>query len=150
MIGNYHKLPVKWLKNSHQKNKKILEIGNVAYYIAKSLIINLFSLRNRMQKKKRPETPGEILNEDFLKPLKITQEQLANRLGITRVRLNEVLLGKRSITIDTAIRLSRFFNTTVEFWIGMQAEVDMWDAMNINQKEYEKIIPLKSVIKEDK
>ncbi|MCU0821340.1 MAG: HigA family addiction module antitoxin [Spirochaetes bacterium] len=103
-----------------------------------------------MQKKQRPKTPGETLNEVFLKPLGITQEQLANRLGVTRVRLNEVLLGKRSITIDTAIRLARFFNTTVEFWIGMQVEVDMWDAMNLNQKEYEKIIPLKNTNNENK
>lgn len=103
-----------------------------------------------MLKEQRPKTPGETLNEDFLKPLGITQEQLANRLGITRVRLNEVLLGKRSITMDTAIRLARFFNTTVEFWIGMQVEVDMWDAMNVNRKEYEKIIPLKTITDKEK
>ncbi len=95
-----------------------------------------------MQKKQRPKTPGEILNEDFLKPLGITQQELADRLGITRVRLNEVLLGKRSITMDTAIRLARFFNNTVEFWIGLQIDVDMWDSIALNGKDYEKIIPL--------
>ena len=94
--------------------------------------------------KKRPKTPGEILNDEYLKPLGITQQQLAERLGITRVRLNEVLLGKRSISMDTAIRLARFFKTTVDFWIGLQSGIDQWDAMKNNQKEYDKITPLGS------
>jgi antitoxin HigA-1 len=72
-----------------------------------------------VQNNRRPKTPGEVLNEDYLQPMGITQQELSERLGITRVRLNEVLLGKRSITIDTALRLARFFNTKVEFWIGL-------------------------------
>lgn len=95
-----------------------------------------------MTNKTRPKTPGEILNEEYLKPLGITQLQLAERLGVTRVRLNEVLLGKRSLTIDTAIRLARFFNTPVEYWVGLQTVVDLWDALKSNQKEYDRIIPL--------
>lgn len=78
-----------------------------------------------MLNKQRPKIPGETLNEDFLKPPGITQELLANRPVITRVCLNEVLPGKRSITIDTALRLARFYNTTFEFWIGMQVGVYM-------------------------
>lgn len=90
----------------------------------------------------RPQTPGELLNNKYLKPLGITQQQLADRLGITRVRLNEVLLGKRSISMDTAIRLSCFFDTTAEYWIERQVQVDKWDALKANLAEYKKITPL--------
>jgi len=93
----------------------------------------------------RPATPGEILNEKFLKPLGVTQQELAERLGITRVRLNEVLLGKRSISVDTAIRLARFFGTTVEYWLKMQNDVLLWEAQRNNEEEYRKIIPLKEL-----
>lgn len=91
----------------------------------------------------RPKHPGEILKAEYLDPMGITQQELADDLKITRVRINEVLLGKRAITTDTAIRLARFFDTTVNFWLGMQTELDLWDAINSNEKEYKKITPLK-------
>ncbi len=58
----------------------------------------------------------------------MTQQELADMLDITRVRINEVLLGKRAITPDTAIRLARLFDTTVKFWLGMQNGLDLWKA----------------------
>ena len=69
---------------------------------------------------RRPTHPGEILRYEFLEPLKLTQQQLADAIGVTRVRINEIILGKRSVTADTAFRLSKFFNTTPEFWINLQ------------------------------
>lgn len=95
-----------------------------------------------MPETERPKTPGEILSEQYLKPMGITQQELADRLRITRVRLNEVLLCKRSITIDTAIRLARLFNTTAEYWMKLQFEYDLWDTLNRNQEEYNKILPV--------
>jgi antitoxin HigA-1 len=94
-------------------------------------------------KEPRPRHPGDVLKAEYLDPLGITQQELADYLGITRVRINEVLLGKRAISTDTAIRLARFFNTSVHYWLGMQTELDLWDARNNNEEEYLKITPLK-------
>lgn len=96
---------------------------------------------------KRPCNPGEILKKKYLDPMGMTQQELADRLGITRVRINEVLLGKRAITPDTAIRLARFFDTTVKFWLGMQNDLDLWEAKKNNEEEYRKITPLKEIKK---
>jgi antitoxin HigA-1 len=94
---------------------------------------------------KCPMHPGEILKTEYLDPLGITQQELADYLGITRVRINEVLLGKRAITPDTAIRLARFFDTTVKYWLGMQTDLDLWEAKKNNEEEYRKIKPLKEI-----
>ena len=67
-----------------------------------------------------PVHPGEILLEEFMKPLGISQNQLARALKVPPRRINEIVHGKRSITIDTALRLSRHFETSVEFWINLQ------------------------------
>jgi addiction module HigA family antidote len=92
-----------------------------------------------LPKNRRPTHPGEILREEYLEPLKMTQQQLANALGITRVRINEIILGKRSITPDTAFRLSKYFNTTPDFWLNLQKNVDMWDTLQLYKRDYEKI-----------
>ncbi|TAL31066.1 MAG: addiction module antidote protein, HigA family [Spirochaetes bacterium] len=96
---------------------------------------------------RRPRHPGEVLKSVYLEPLGITQQDLADHLGITRVRINEVVLGKRAITHDTAIRLARFFDTTVEYWLGMQSDISLWEAKKNNEEEYRKIIPFKDIIK---
>ena len=72
-----------------------------------------------------PTHPGEVLLEDFLKPLGLTQYALAKALGVTQVRIGEIVQGKRAVSPDTALRLSRFFGTSPEFWIGMQATYDL-------------------------
>jgi antitoxin HigA-1 len=95
----------------------------------------------------RPKHPGEILKSEFLDRMGITQQDLADYLGITRVRVNEVLLGKRAISTDTAIRLARFFDTTVKYWLEMQTDLDLWDAKKSNGAEYRKITPLKEIKK---
>lgn len=92
--------------------------------------------------------PGEILKSEYLEPMGITQQELADYLGITRVRINEVVLGKRAITHDTAIRLARFFDTTVEFWLGMQSDISLWEAKKNYEEEYRKIIPFKDIKKQ--
>lgn len=88
---------------------------------------------------RRPIHPGEIIRYEYLETLNISQQQLAVALGITRVRINEIILGKRSVTLDTAFRLSKFFNTTPDFWINLQVNVDMWDTLQLHKQEYDKI-----------
>jgi antitoxin HigA-1 len=68
--------------------------------------------------------PGEILLEEFLKPLGISQNRLATKLGMTQRRLGELISGERAVTADTGRRLSRFFNVSEGFWIGLQIDYD--------------------------
>ena len=67
-----------------------------------------------------PIHPGEILKEEFLEPLELSQNKLAIAINVPPRRINEIVLGKRSITADTALRLARYFGTTPEFWLNMQ------------------------------
>ncbi len=69
--------------------------------------------------------PGEIILEEFLKPLGISQNKLARDIGVTPRRINEIVLGKRSITADTAIRLAYYFGTSEVFWMGLQDDYEL-------------------------
>lgn len=93
-------------------------------------------------KSRQPTHPGEILRYEFLEPLNLTQQQIADAIGVTRVRINELILGKRSITPDTAFRLAKFFNTTPDFWIALQTNLDMWNTLKTRRKEYDQITPV--------
>ena len=73
--------------------------------------------------------PGEMLLEEFLKPLGLTQSETARQLGMSVNRLNELVLGKRGITADTALRLARRFRTTPQFWMHLQADWDLHQAL---------------------
>lgn len=68
--------------------------------------------------------PGEVLREEFLIPLQISQYRLAKAIGVTEARISAICSGKRSITADTALRLSAYFGTTPGFWLGLQADYD--------------------------
>jgi addiction module HigA family antidote len=72
-----------------------------------------------------PIHPGEILMEEFLKPLNISQYRLAKDINVPARRINEIVHGKRSITADTALRLSRYFNLSERFWLNLQARYDL-------------------------
>jgi len=72
-----------------------------------------------------PIHPGEILLEEFLKPMGISQHRLALDIGVDPRRINEIVLRKRSVTANTALRLARYFNTSAEFWLGLQAQFDL-------------------------
>ena len=74
-------------------------------------------------------SPGEILLEEYLKPLGVGQLEAAKRLGISLNRLNEIVLGKRGITADTALRLARFLKTSPQLWMRLQADWDLHEAM---------------------
>ena len=72
-----------------------------------------------------PAHPGEVLREDFLKPLAMSQYALAMALGVPEIRISETVNGKRAIAPDTALRLARYFGTSAEFWLGMQSGYDL-------------------------
>lgn len=72
--------------------------------------------------------PGEVLLNDFLEPLGISQDRLANRICVPVQRINEIVLGKRSVTADTALRLSRYFGKSEKFWMGLQDDHDLEDS----------------------
>jgi addiction module HigA family antidote len=76
-------------------------------------------------KKIPPIHPGEILLEEFLKPMEISQNKLGRELGVSPRRVNEIVNGKRSVTADTALRLSIFFGNSASFWLGLQMDYDL-------------------------
>ena len=79
-----------------------------------------------MKKNKlHPVHPGEVLLEEFLKPMGLSQNKLALNIGVPARRINEIVLEKRKITADTALRLARFFGMSSEFWIGLQSQYDL-------------------------
>jgi addiction module HigA family antidote len=77
------------------------------------------------RKKLAPVHPGEVLEEEFLKPLDITQYRLAKGLHVPPRRINEIVLGKRAVSADTALRLGRFFGNSARFWLNLQISYDL-------------------------
>ncbi len=82
-----------------------------------------------------PVHPGEVLLEDFLEPLGISQYRLAKEMNVYPRKINEIVHGKRSITADTALRLSRFFGTTAELWMNLQALYDLEKARDMLEEQ---------------
>ncbi len=78
--------------------------------------------------KRRPTTPGEMLLEEYLKPAGTTQVALATKMGVPIQRVNGIISGRRAVTAETAILLSRALGTTPELWLNLQVAVDLWDA----------------------
>jgi addiction module HigA family antidote len=78
-----------------------------------------------MPKKLAPVHPGEVLQEEFLKPMGLSQHRLAMNIHVPARRINEIVLGKRRITADTALRLAKYFGTSAQFWMGLQADYDL-------------------------
>ncbi len=84
----------------------------------------------RLPTNRAPSHPGEILREDFLIPMEITQVDLADRLGIPFQRVNQIVREKRSVTPDTALRLARLFGTSVDLWLNLQLAWDLYHAVH--------------------
>ena len=85
--------------------------------------------------------PGEILKLDFLDELEITSYRLAKDIGVPQTRISQIIHGKRPITLDTAVRLSRYFNTSAQFWLNLQSHYDLEELRLGHSKEYEHIRP---------
>ena len=77
------------------------------------------------KEKLNPVHPGEVLLEEFLKPMSLSQHRLALSIGVDTRRINEIVHGKRRVSADTALRLSRFFDTSPQFWMGLQNDYDL-------------------------
>ena len=77
------------------------------------------------EEKLKPVHPGEVLLEEFLKPMRLSQSQLALAIRVPARRINEIVLGKRGVTADTALRLARYFDMSPQFWLGLQMDYDL-------------------------
>ena len=82
-----------------------------------------------------PTHPGEMLLEEFLKPLGISQSAFAVRLGVSFPRLNEIIRGRRAVTPDSALRLARVTGMSADFWLGLQQDWDLWHALRSRKAE---------------
>ena len=86
--------------------------------------------------------PGEVLLEEFLLPMEISQNALARATGVPPRRINEIVLGKRGVTADTALRLAKAFGTSEGFWLGLQADYDLEESRKIIGADLDQIEPL--------
>ena len=85
--------------------------------------------QGRLPASRPPTHPGEMLMEEFIRPLGIKQTELAKRLGVSFPRLNDVIHGRRAVSPDTALRLERVLGMSADFWLGLQLDWDLWHAM---------------------
>ncbi|HKJ94797.1 MAG TPA: HigA family addiction module antitoxin [Gammaproteobacteria bacterium] len=92
---------------------------------------------------REPFGPGDILQEEFLEPAGLTQGELAALMDVPRRRVNEIIRGRRAVSPDTAIRLSKVFKTSPEYWLNLQLRLDLWRAVHDPKlkKEYDKLSP---------
>jgi addiction module HigA family antidote len=100
------------------------------------------SLPNIRPMKRRPTHPGEMLQEDFMPDYHLTVAVLAEALGVSRQSVNELLRTRRAVSPEMALRLSRLFGNSAEFWLNAQRAVDLWDAAQAIQKDVARITPL--------
>jgi addiction module HigA family antidote len=98
-------------------------------------------MKSKRDPKRKPTHPGEVLREDILPTLAMSQTELAKRLGVSRLSVSELLLGKRALSADMAVRIGRFTNTSPESWLRMQASVDLWE-LERHPKRYAHIEPV--------
>ncbi len=97
-------------------------------------------------KKLDPVHPGEILQNEFLEPMDLSQNRLALALGVPARRINEIVLGKRGITADTALRLARYFKMSPQFWLGLQMDYELDVAEDMLEGRLEKEVTPRSAI----
>ncbi len=100
------------------------------------------SIANTGGMRRRPTHPGEMLREDFLPDHALTVASLADALGVSRQTVNELVRERRALSPEMALRLSRLFGNTPEFWLNAQRAVDLWDAAQAIQDDVERITPL--------
>jgi addiction module HigA family antidote len=97
--------------------------------------------------KHKPVSVGEILSEEFLVPMALTQGRLAQAMGVSRKHFNELCTNKRGVTADTALKLARVFGNSADFWLNIQRRNDLWEAMNAPERKdrIEKAVPILKV-----
>jgi len=97
----------------------------------------------RTKKKRRPTHPGELLREETLPTARLSQTDLAYRLGVSRSTVSDLIHERRSVNPDLAHRLARVFATTPEFWLRLQEAVDVWETLQANRDQYDRLKPLR-------
>ena len=85
--------------------------------------------------KRQPVSVGEMLTEEFLSPMELTQRQLAKAMGVSRKTVNELCMNRRTITVDTALILAKVFGNSAEFWLNLQQRNDLWNALNTEKRK---------------
>ena len=83
--------------------------------------------------------PGEVLREEFMKPFEISAYRLSKELGIPQTRISEILKGRRRVSADTALRLSKYFGNSAKFWLGLQDDYDLEEELNSKKREFQQI-----------
>jgi addiction module HigA family antidote len=101
------------------------------------------SIPNTRQLERRPTHPGEMLRQDFLPDYGLTVASLAEAVGVSRQSINELLRARRAVSPEMALRLSRLFGNSAEFWLNAQRAVDLWDAAHAIKDEVVRINPLR-------
>ena len=96
-----------------------------------------------MTRKLRNIHPGEVLGEEFLEPLNISAYRLAKDIGVPATRISEICHGRRAITVDTALRLAKYFGTSAKFWLALQEDYDLEEQSLAKAAELDAIVPLK-------
>ena len=102
------------------------------------------SIPNKRERKILPTHPGEMLREDFMPDYGLTTAALADALGVSRQTINEILRERRAVSPAMALRLSRLFGNTPEFWLNAQRAYDLWQAQKSYRQDIEKIKPMRA------
>jgi addiction module HigA family antidote len=95
--------------------------------------------------KLKPVHPGEVLSKEFLKPMGLSQNHLALDIRVPARRINEIVLGKRRVTADTALRLARYFGTSPQFWLGLQMDYDLDVTADVLAERLEREVKVRAV-----
>ncbi len=95
--------------------------------------------------KRQPVSVGEMITEEYLVPLDLTQGKLAQAMGVSRKTVNELCTGKRTVTVDTALMLAKVFDNTPDFWLNLQRRIDIWTIMHTPKRKarIEKAVPIR-------
>jgi addiction module HigA family antidote len=101
-------------------------------------------MKSKRDPRRKPTHPGEVLREDVLPALRMSQTELAKRLGVSRLSVSELLHARRALSPDMAVRIAKFTNTSAESWLRMQAAVDLWE-LERDPKRYRHIEPVQHV-----
>jgi addiction module HigA family antidote len=104
----------------------------------------LMSIPNTRDRKVRPTHPGEMLREDFMPDYGLSASSMSKALGVSRQTVNELLRERRAVSPEMALRLSRLFGNSPEFWSNAQCAIDLWETARTTRKKLEKISPLKA------
>ena len=94
---------------------------------------------------RKPIHPGKFLREDYMPELDLSVAKLAEKLGVTRQTVNDIVRGRRNLSPEMCLKLGRLFGTTPQFWMNMQAKVDIWNSLELHRAEIETVQPLEAL-----